>query len=166
MNRLALTVVLFPLIVAASGRAELNTGFAPADESTVASAHGTRPHGVLLAALDTNKDGIISAAEIAFAPTVLRALDTNDDGVVSASELRRLSGSPKSHAAHATRADRVPAGFLVAFALDANNDGEIQSMEIANAVLSLKRLDQNGDGMLTSDEFRVVTWSSSLASNL
>lgn len=39
-------------------------------------------------------------------------------------------------------------------ALDANNDGVIDAKELANAVAVLKRLDKNGDGRLTDDEFR------------
>lgn len=39
-------------------------------------------------------------------------------------------------------------------ALDANNDGVIDAKELANAAFVLKRLDKNGDGRLTDDEFR------------
>jgi len=38
-------------------------------------------------------------------------------------------------------------------ALDANHDGVIDADEIANAVEALKKLDKNGDGKLTPDEF-------------
>ena len=38
--------------------------------------------------------------------------------------------------------------------LDANADGVIDAGEIANAPVSLKKLDKNGDGKLTSDEYR------------
>jgi hypothetical protein len=38
-------------------------------------------------------------------------------------------------------------------ALDANHDGVIDADEIANAVEVLKKLDKNGDGKLTPDEF-------------
>ena len=39
-------------------------------------------------------------------------------------------------------------------ALDANHDGIISAEEIANASAALKKLDKNGDGKLTPDEFR------------
>ena len=39
-------------------------------------------------------------------------------------------------------------------ALDANHDGVIDAAEIANAPAALKKLDKNGDGKLTMDEFR------------
>lgn len=38
-------------------------------------------------------------------------------------------------------------------ALDADSDGEISAAEIANAAAALKKLDKNGDGKLTRDEF-------------
>jgi hypothetical protein len=38
-------------------------------------------------------------------------------------------------------------------ALDANHDGVIDADEIANAPQLLKKLDKNGDGKLTPDEF-------------
>lgn len=39
-------------------------------------------------------------------------------------------------------------------ALDLNHDGTIDADELANATASLKKLDRNGDGKLTEDEFR------------
>ncbi|MEN9576330.1 MAG: hypothetical protein RL514_4185 [Verrucomicrobiota bacterium] len=39
-------------------------------------------------------------------------------------------------------------------ALDANGDGIIDAKELANAVAALKKLDKNGDGKLTEDEYR------------
>jgi hypothetical protein len=42
---------------------------------------------------------------------------------------------------------------LIIGALDANHDGVIDADEIANASAALKKLDKNGDGKLTRDEF-------------
>ncbi len=39
-------------------------------------------------------------------------------------------------------------------ALDANGDGVIDAKELANAVAALKKLDKNGDGRITEDEYR------------
>lgn len=50
---------------------------------------GRLPHpGPLLAALDTNKDGVLDADEIANASTSLLRLDVNGDGKLSREELR------------------------------------------------------------------------------
>ena len=43
----------------------------------------------LMTALDTNKDGVISAEEMAAAPTALRTLDANKDGQLTADEFRQ-----------------------------------------------------------------------------
>jgi phosphoglycolate phosphatase-like HAD superfamily hydrolase len=47
----------------------------------------TGPVAPLMAALDTDKDGAISAAEIAAAATALKTLDKDGDGVISAEEM-------------------------------------------------------------------------------
>lgn len=107
-----------------------------------------RMQSVVVAALDTDRNGTLSATELALAPTALRALDLNADGALSSEELRRFEASRPG------RSGRISSGFNVAFTLDANHDGEIQAMEIANAPLSLKALDQNGDGQVTSPELR------------
>lgn len=107
-----------------------------------------RMQSVVVAALDTDRNGILSPTELALAPTALRALDLNADGVLSADELRRFESS------RSNRPGRISSGFNVAFTLDANRDGEIQAMEIANATLSLKTLDVNGDGQITGNELR------------
>ena len=46
-----------------------------------------------------------------------------------------------------------PPPVAVIGALDANHDGVIDADEIANASEALKKLDKNGDGQLTPDEF-------------
>lgn len=48
------------------------------------------------------------------------------------------------------------AALNLMLALDANHDGDIQAMEVANAASSLKQLDANGDGELTPGELRPV----------
>lgn len=127
-----------------------------------------RAPGVIVATLDTDKNGMLSAAEIANAPTVLAALDANDDGVLTPTELRSVALARPANNATATtarpvRMSHVSVGFYVAFALDANHDGDIQTMEIANAVSSLKTLDRNGDGELTPDELRPAAAPRTLA---
>ena len=48
---------------------------------------GHRPPPPLIAALDTDKDGTLSAEELKAAPEALLQLDQNDDGVLSPREL-------------------------------------------------------------------------------
>lgn len=114
---------------------------------------GRRPPSPLIRALDTDKSGDISAAELANAPAALRSLDTNGDGKLSGDELHppRPADAPPPPPANADRPRPVDP---VMFALDTNHDGELSAEEIANATTSLKALDLNGDGKLTFDELR------------
>jgi hypothetical protein len=114
---------------------------------------GGRPHGPepIVRALDANKDGVISAAEIANAPKALLTLDKNGDGKLSVDEIRppRPADAPPPPP-HAPKHPVSP----VMLALDANGDGELSAAEIANATVSLAALDANHDGKLTIDELR------------
>ena len=105
----------------------------------------------IMAVLDSDHDGRLSAREIEAAPMVLKALDLNQDGLISPEERRAFTADGRP-----ARAWRGATAFNVVLTLDANHDDDIQSMEIANAVSSLKRLDRNGDGQLTPDELRPV----------
>jgi hypothetical protein len=80
--------------------------------------------------LDADRDGVLSASEIANAPSALRKLDKNHDGKLSLEEC----------------------GYAVLAALDTDHNGEISASEIRNAPEALKSLDKNADGKLTADD--------------
>lgn len=103
----------------------------------------------IMAVLDTDRDGTLSATEIAMAPVRLAALDLNGDGLISPDERRALNAEGRPVPA---RYETAASNILLI--LDANQDGELQWLEIANAVSSLKQLDRNGDGVITPDELR------------
>lgn len=130
----------------------------PAGQEQSAAASSPRRVSPLIAALDRDLNGVLSEAEIAHAAVVLRALDVNDDGVLTVAELRGEHSARRTKSVEtserATRTARPGTGFTLAFALDANHDGDIQTMEIANAASSLRTLDRNHDGQLTPDELR------------
>lgn len=141
MNNLRRFLLLsLTLGVALSARAE--TAPAPRAASPLLAS--------VFAALDTDHNGVLSAAEITAAPVALAALDRNDDGNISPDEWRTADGEGRF-----ARSART-ASFNLVFALDANHDGDIQPMEIANAGSSLKRLDANRDGELGRSELRPV----------
>jgi Ca2+-binding EF-hand superfamily protein len=110
---------------------------------------------LVLGALDTDHDNVISAAEIDNAPAALRTLDKNHDGKLSAEECgQRFGTSPASmDAAFLKNAQLVFMRFHpVLAALDSNHDGEISASEIRSAPAALRSLDLNHDGKLTEDE--------------
>ena len=139
-------------------------GFLFAQTSDGAGHRGPRrggPHGPgghpMVRALDADKDGELSAAEITAAPASLKALDKNADGSVSLDEIRpaRPAGAPTPSADPTLRReDRTRPVDPVMLALDASKDGALSATEMANATASLKVLDANSDGKLTRDELR------------
>jgi hypothetical protein len=110
----------------------------------------------IIHALDADKDRVLSATEIANAPSALKTLDANSDGTLSADELHppRPADLPPPPAGLAVRfLKHAPGKDVVMLALDANSDGGLSAEEMANAAASLKALDVSGDGQLTIDEF-------------
>jgi hypothetical protein len=104
---------------------------------------------LVLHALDSNHDGVISGAEIEAAPAALRRLDLNHDGQLTADECgfrpRGVQGNSGARAA-------FMAVHPALAALDADHDGVISAREIGYAAVALRTLDKNGDGRLTEDE--------------
>lgn len=110
----------------------------------------------LFPVLDSDRDGILSPAEQANAAIALRALDTDDDGVISATELAgpvRTGLSRRGLSMTASALTYRPTSELTLLVqLDANHDGVIQPLELANAASSLRNLDSNQDGVVTRNE--------------
>jgi hypothetical protein len=109
--------------------------------------HHRPPPLPIVRALDANHDGIIDSNEIANASAALLTLDKNGDGQLTADEY--LPPKPADAPADAPLPPLPP----IIKALDANGDGIIDATEIANASAALLKLDKNGDGQLTRDEF-------------
>src|SRR5215469_14489629 len=102
----------------------------------------------LLAALDMNHDGVISANEIDHAGVSLKVLDINHDGKITAYEcglkggLDTLGPSPEELVA-----------ALMAF--DRNSDGKLERGEVPERMQGLfDRADTAKKGLLTPDQIR------------
>lgn len=129
---------------------------------------------IIVRTLDADRNGELSASEIANASAAILTLDANKDGIISPDELRpvrpanaptppadapgRPEGAPGRPPGGPGRPEAAPGHPRpvdpVMLALDANGDRALSAVEIANAPASLAALDANKDGKLTFDELR------------
>jgi Ca2+-binding EF-hand superfamily protein len=129
----------------------------------VAQERGRRGGGmprptVLWNALDTDHDGVLSAAEMAAAPAALRTLDKNGDGRLTLDEVRPMAAGRGEETRGDGGADNVEETVKTLMALfDANGDGKLQKSEVPERMQGMfERGDTNHDGVLTIDEIRTL----------
>ena len=114
---------------------------------------GGPPPDMVFRALDKDADGVLSAAEIAAAPTALKSLDKDGDGALQAQEMRPMRGGPGSFG------DRGPAEMInhLFEENDANHDGKLSQAEIPERMREMfARFDANHDGLVTKEEMTKV----------
>lgn len=132
-------------------------------------AEGQRPVSRLVAALDADHDGTISAAEVRSSPAALGTLDGNGDGRLTPDELRPpFGGRHGGDAAFGGRRERgavadrggAPAASAddltdTLMAFDRNSDGRLDRAEVPERFQGLfDRADANKDSALTRDELK------------
>jgi len=160
-----ITVVLVLASAGLIASQEPRTGQAP-------RAFGPGAGFALFNALDTNHDGVLSAAEIAAAPDVIKALDRNADGRVTPDEIPQLGrdgmggrdglpgregrGGPgrggEAPEARPTSPDEL---VVMLMAFDRNGDGVLTKEELPERFQGLfDRADTDKNGKLTPDELR------------
>lgn len=121
------------------------------------------PGIVIMAALDADKDGALSASEIANAAAALKKLDKNGDGKVSQDEIkakldeirppRREGGGRRRGGGGFGGFDRE--NFLNrVMGHDKNADGKVSAKELPERMAGLLRADKNGDGLLERSELQ------------
>jgi len=106
--------------------------------------------------LDTNGDGVLTANEV---PERMQGLftraDTDHDGKLTPDEIRasvRKQSGPRGRADRTGQATRMDP---ILNAIDTDHDGILSPAELANASITLKMLDLNGDGTLAADETKM-----------
>jgi Ca2+-binding EF-hand superfamily protein len=114
----------------------------PAGNPSLPMEHGIpTANDPLLYAMDTDHDGILSAAELAAAGTTLLTLDRNHDGVITPEEMPAQVQSPED------RTTRMLAEF------DTNHDDRIANSEIPERMQTqFDAIDANHDGYLDKNE--------------
>lgn len=114
----------------------------------------------IAAVLDTDANGVLSAAEISQAPSQLLKLDKNRDGQITAEELcsggmgRGGQDCPWGGQGQGRRACANGQKSVLLAIFDTDKDGSLTSAEINGAPAALKALDKNSDGQITAEEIR------------
>ena len=121
----------------------------------------------VFAALDTNRDGVLSESEILEAPALLLAKDQDDDECITIDEFTPpetammaalVSGQPERPLAAASTllVDGTTALFgpRLIRRYDRDRDGKLTQQEIGMAPERFKALDIDGDGNLSADELK------------
>ncbi|HMG03372.1 MAG TPA: EF-hand domain-containing protein [Edaphobacter sp.] len=108
-----------------------------------------------LMSLDRNGDGVLSKNEIPERMQGLFArIDTNNDGKITPDEIRSSAKTQSGPNGRAQRSGEATRMDPVLNAIDTDHDGILSPVEIAAAPVSLKSLDKDGDGELSSAELR------------
>ena len=109
---------------------------------------GQRPASPMMAALDADKDGKLSAEEIANAATALKTLDKNKDGVLDSNEL-----APTRGAAGGNQGGRTSQMVERIMARDTDGDGKVSKEEAGEQMGRIfGRMDADSDGFVTKTE--------------
>ncbi len=121
----------------------------------VGAARGAHP---VVAALDTNGDGVIDEKEIASAPAALQKLDKNGDGKLAEDELRPAMPPSSMLRTGASGAGAQMVTRLMEF--DKNGDGKLSKAELPERMqMMMERADLDKDGFMSKDEIRRMTES-------
>lgn len=116
----------------------------------------------ILAAVDADHDGTISAAELKAAPAALKTLDKNGDGQLTQEELRPAfaRGGPggmegRGGGPGETQAPSADELVKTLMAFDKDGDGKLSKAELPERMQGLfDRADADKDGFLTAEELK------------
>lgn len=154
MNTIKNSLLVAVLTVSTLSLLADDSGAGPESRGPRGPRGGGRGVPPIVAAIDTNRDGILDATEVGNSAAALGALDTNNDGVLTRDELMLKGGRGPGRPDGASEGRPGPGRPPFVGGLDANEDGTLDATEIANAPTILAALDRNADGSVTRDEMR------------
>ncbi|QDT68255.1 EF hand [Planctomycetes bacterium MalM25] len=146
----ALSLVLAETASAKPGEGQRGRRGANAGERGGPRGGGPRGGGPLLGAIDQDRDGDLSASEIAQASANLAKLDTDGDGVVTRRELGRAGGGDQARGPRGERRQGKQAGAREKGAKAGPGQGK--GKQGRNPEAMLKRADADGDGAISKSE--------------
>jgi Ca2+-binding EF-hand superfamily protein len=140
------------------GRASMGPSGASSGPSAMRGGHG---HGgqasPLFTALDQNKDGLLSEAELRSAATVMKALDKDGDGKLSQAECQPAGGGHGHGGSKADPQAEAAATVEKLMTFDKNDDQSLTKDELPERMQDLiERADSNGDGKVTTAELKAL----------
>lgn len=120
------------------------------DQTAKPMFRGGPPPMPVMTALDTDKNGELSAAEIDGAKAALLTLDADGDGALTAEELRPVRPERPRHGKQPQAGDRI-------MRLDADGDGYVTLEEFTAPMTTqmkevFAKIDTSGDGNIDADE--------------
>ena len=117
-----------------------------------AAEEARRREAARVAAMDADRDGVITRGEWRGTPDGFRLQDTNRDGVISGSEIPATAvPDPNAAADIARRREATAARFA---GMDADSDGVITRAEWRGNNQAFRQHDSNRDGVLSGVEVR------------
>ncbi|TWU30848.1 EF-hand domain-containing protein [Novipirellula artificiosorum] len=108
----------------------------------------------VMAALDSDSDGVISADEIKASATALKSLDKNNDGTLTEDELRPQFGGRGAGPEGGSGSSQVVARMM---AMDKDGDGKLSNTELTGRMRAiLIKADQDKDGYASKEELETM----------
>jgi hypothetical protein len=148
-----LGLVVFPVSLSAQSREGESSEASQRSRRTLAERENPPTASPLMRALDADKNGELSPAEIENAPATLKTLDKNKDGKLTAEELRPRGTPRGTERERITRGPSPEETVARVMAMDRNQDGQLTKDEVPERIRSLiSRADENGDGIASRAE--------------